>query len=290
MEKSPQYYIEEPHRLDRIDYEDLLLHMEEEPIRTEWTFLTLLKQKYAFGRVDDELIHHLIAIENNKSTLQELLKIVQQFPTKSSLIASPKPDPASDIETETSVGEGDGVTAFPISEIPEDSPADEDSDPAATEEALPDSPEKEREKTLQEKRKKKKKRKKIRAEKENFLPESSETSERDRPEEESDEEGNFLDWLKGREVLPGTARELKQRKKGIKRKKLRKAKMSEAEKQAAKSVEENEELVSETLANLYVQQALYEKAVQMYEKLKLKFPNKSGYFASKIENIKNLNS
>jgi len=55
---------------------------------------------------------------------------------------------------------------------------------------------------------------------------------------------------------------------------------------AASSVEEKEEIVSETLAEIYVKQQLYKKALAMYHKLSLKYPQKSAYFASRMEEIK----
>ena len=57
---------------------------------------------------------------------------------------------------------------------------------------------------------------------------------------------------------------------------------------AEKSVEENEEIITETLANIYFQQKNFEKALDAFEKLSLKYPEKSVYFASRIKEIEEL--
>jgi hypothetical protein len=55
---------------------------------------------------------------------------------------------------------------------------------------------------------------------------------------------------------------------------------------ARQSVEEDEDLVTETLANLFYKQGNHKKAIKAYEKLCLLYPSKMTYFASLIQKIK----
>ena len=55
--------------------------------------------------------------------------------------------------------------------------------------------------------------------------------------------------------------------------------------QAKKSVEEHDDLVSETLATIYRQQGNLSRARFCYEKLSLLIPGKSAYFAALIKEI-----
>ena len=57
------------------------------------------------------------------------------------------------------------------------------------------------------------------------------------------------------------------------------------ENMARQSAEDNYYLVTETLANIYIDQGLHLKAIEVFKKLILKYPEKKSYFANRIEEL-----
>ena len=61
-----------------------------------------------------------------------------------------------------------------------------------------------------------------------------------------------------------------------------------ASENAKKSIVENNDIITETLAKVYTKQEHFEKAILAYQKLSLKYPQKSSYFADQIKVIKKI--
>ena len=61
-----------------------------------------------------------------------------------------------------------------------------------------------------------------------------------------------------------------------------------ASENAKKSIVENNDIITETLAKVYTKQEHFEKAILAYQKLSLKYPQKSSYFAEQIKVIKKI--
>ena len=55
---------------------------------------------------------------------------------------------------------------------------------------------------------------------------------------------------------------------------------------AVNSIVKKDDIVNESLAEVYVRQEKYQKAIDIYNKLSLLYPEKNTYFASKIEKLK----
>ena len=63
---------------------------------------------------------------------------------------------------------------------------------------------------------------------------------------------------------------------------------SEADTDLEETFNENDEFITETLARIYIKQGLYEKAIHAFQKLTLKYPEKSIYFVRQIEEVTKL--
>ncbi len=57
---------------------------------------------------------------------------------------------------------------------------------------------------------------------------------------------------------------------------------------SAKSAEESDDLMTETLADIHIKQENYHKAVDIFERLRLKYPEKSAYFVRRIKEMEEL--
>ena len=112
---------------------------------------------------------------------------------------------------------------------------------------------------------------------------------------------SFSSWVKQFQETDDLEDIEKRKSKKSKKKKLKKevpvSKIQKKKKQekkkkkgvpvAEKSLKENKDIVSETLANILASQGSNEKAIEMFEKLSLIIPEKSSYFADRIKKLKN---
>lgn len=57
---------------------------------------------------------------------------------------------------------------------------------------------------------------------------------------------------------------------------------------SSSSVADNDDFITETLAHIYLEQKHFDKAIHAYQKLSLKYPEKSIYFASQIRKLEEL--
>ena len=119
------------------------------------------------------------------------------------------------------------------------------------------------------------------------------------------EKHSFSEWLKLTHVKPINRNDHSDKKpklkptqkttkivefiKASKNKKLQKKEFFSPTNSALESSTENNNLMTETLARVYLEQGHYEKAITAYEILSLKYPQKSSLFANQIKAIKQIN-
>ncbi len=156
-----------------------------------------------------------------------------------------------------------------------------------------DKSDKEKKKKKNKKEKKKKKKPKLQ---QNQTIETGVISQEVSMKSSEEEKSDFFTWIKKLQnrqnakenKLPAKIRKMKIIDEFLKKSPKIKPKpvTEELEKQPPVEVNENRFLMTETLAKLLWKQEKYDKAIQAYEILILKYPEKSRYFASQIEEIK----
>ena len=108
---------------------------------------------------------------------------------------------------------------------------------------------------------------------------------------EISEQNSFVDWLKLSNLKPiDRSKETQAVDKFISKKpKIRiEANETQSDNDKNDDLANQSGFMTETLAKLYLNQKNYEKAIQSYKILSLKFPEKNSYFADQIKRIKKL--
>jgi len=108
--------------------------------------------------------------------------------------------------------------------------------------------------------------------------------------ENASQKNSFVDWLKLSNLKPvDRLNELDAVDRFISKKPRLKAEVNQEEDHDSDEELANKSVyMTETLAKLYLNQKNYEKAIQSYKILILKFPEKNSYFANQIKKIKKL--
>jgi hypothetical protein len=123
------------------------------------------------------------------------------------------------------------------------------------------------------------------------------------PEEKKDESHSFSDWLTMLRHAPVQAEQKPVKKKSqqiidnflqidspkiVPTRNIEKPQAKEITVVDDDSNDSSDDLMSETLADIYIKQKHYDKAIGIYEKLRLKYPEKNAYFARRISDLDKL--
>ncbi len=123
------------------------------------------------------------------------------------------------------------------------------------------------------------------------------------PEEKQNESHSFSDWLNMMRHSPAPEKEQPVKKKShqiidnflkIDSPKIIPSFQIDLRKSAPETTQNEDEsdnhddLMSETLASIYIKQKHYDKAIGIYEKLRLKYPEKNAYFARRMSDLEKL--
>lgn len=266
-------YIREPEKLGHESLPGIEKLAKDFPYCQSLKILHLLNLHLTKHVMYGEQLRHTAASIADRKRLRQLIAALEQKEQKepeTKIAAPPLPDPPEDIP--------EGSTIIPLEEE-EKKPLEEEEKPDVEEVApqtdthyeIPAVEETEEERLLR-----------LKHIVENRLKEIGGTGKTEAQEEEPEESPDAQAELSKEELIDKFIEEQP----SISRPK---AEFFDPVKVARHSTTEQDDLVSETLANIHAQQGNTKKAIEIYRRLSLKFPEKSSYFAARIEKLKTEN-
>lgn len=102
---------------------------------------------------------------------------------------------------------------------------------------------------------------------------------------------SFLDFIAGESAVRDVMRQVNSNEvisRFLSNEKREKTEFFDPERMAKRSLDDSGGMVSDTLARIYINQGNLDKALEAYEQLILKYPEKSGYFAARIQKVEEL--